>query len=94
MTLATVKVGESAERLIASIDRVIGEHTRQSPMTLDQIAGVLAFMTGGVIGHVKQRNDRRQMKEMVVANIDMGLDCSLKMNGRKTSLILPEDFHQ
>jgi hypothetical protein len=94
MTLATVKVGESAERLIASIDRVIGEHTRQSPMSLDEIAGVLGFMAGGVIGHVKDRYTRRKMKEMVVANVDMGLDASMKMNGRKTSLILPEDFHQ
>lgn len=88
MSLSTVKVGVAAERLMAGIDKVIGEQTRQSPMTLDEIAGVLAFMAGGVIGHVKDRNMRRKMKEMVVANVDMGLDASLQMNGRKTSLIL------
>lgn len=94
MSVAKTKVSESAQRLMASIDKAIGAHTTQSPMTLQEIAGVLGFMAGGAIGHGKDRNARRQLREMVVANVDMGIDALLNMDGRKSSLILPDSMLQ
>lgn len=90
MAVSKVKVGESHERLMYAIGETIRVHTSQSPMTAEAIVGVLAFCSGAAIGRgSKGSNERRQMREMAVANIDFGLE-AMTSSMANTSLILPD----
>jgi hypothetical protein len=92
MAIGKVKVGESHERLMFAIGETIRIHTSQSPMSVEAIAGVLAFCAGAAIGRgCKGRNERRQFREMAVANIDFGLEAMVSSMAN-TSLILPDGF--
>lgn len=86
--ISEVKISQNIDQLIAAIDGAIAQHTRTSPMTLEDITGVLALMTGGCIGHIKTRNDRRVFRQMVDANIDRGIDRAMRESGQST-IILP-----
>lgn len=90
MSISKVKVGESHERLMYAIGETVRIHTSTSPMTIEAIAGVLAFCAGASIGRgAKGRNERRALREMAVANIDFGLE-AMPSSMANTSLILPE----
>ena len=90
MSISKVKVGESHERLMHAIGETIRIHTSQSPMTAEAIAGLLAFCSGAALGRgANGRNERRQYREMAVANIDFGLEAMVSSMSN-TSLILPD----
>lgn len=90
MSVSKVKVGESHERLMHAIGETIRIHTSQSPMSVEAIAGILAFCAGAAIGRgSKGRDQRRQYREMAVANVDFGLQ-AMTSSMSNTSLILPE----
>jgi hypothetical protein len=90
MSISKVKVGESHERLMHAIGETIRIHTSMSPLSVEAIAGILAFCSGAAIGRgSKTRNERRQYREMAVANIDFGLE-AMTSSMANTSLILPE----
>lgn len=84
MAVAKVKVSESHERLMLRL------HTTHSPMSIDGIVGVLAFCAGAAIVRGGDgRVNRRQLREMAVANIDFGME-AMRSSVANTSLILPE----
>lgn len=92
-TIAKAKMDERVGRLIAAIDETIRKHTTESPMTLEQIIGTLAFMTGGAIGHVAGRNERRLARRMADANLDYGCEATSGMK-QSSGLILPDRMMQ
>lgn len=87
--ISEVKITEGIDRLIQAINGAISQHTRQSPMSLEDIVGVLALMTGGGIGHIKDRNERRLYRQMADANIERGIERALRESAR-SSIIMPE----
>lgn len=90
MAISKVAVSESHERLMYAIGEAVRVHTTMTPMTAEAIVGVLAFCAGAAIGRAsKSRNERRQLREMGVANIDFGLE-AMTSSMANTSLILPE----
>lgn len=91
MAVVRTKVDESHERLMLAIGDVIMKHTTQSPMKIEGIVGVLAFCAGAAIMRDPNtnRNVRRQLREMAVANVDMGMDAMRA----SSSIILPGDLH-
>jgi len=92
MAVSKVKVSESHERLMHAIGETIRIHTTQSPMPLEGIVGVLAFCSGAAIGRgARDRQTRRLMREMAVANIDFGLD-AITSSMASSSLILPDSM--
>lgn len=86
--VSEVRISPNIDRLIAAIDGAIAQHTRVSPMSLEDITGVLALMTGGCVGHIKSRNERRIFRQMVDANIDRGIERAIRESGQST-IILP-----
>lgn len=90
MAISKVRVGESQERLMLAIGDAIRVHTTTSPMTIEQIAGVVAFCAGAAIARgSRNRNHRRQLREMATANIDFGME-AMASSISSSSLILPE----
>lgn len=92
MSLTKVKVDQKSERLMMALNDAIAAFTTHTPMTLQDIIGVLAFTTGGAIGRATPRNLRRQLRQMADANMDYGTEATSQQT--TSSLILPEHFHQ
>lgn len=89
MAISKVRVGEAQEKLMLAIGEAIQRQTMQSPMSLEEIVGVVAFCAGAAIMRGGgSRTDRRQLREMAVANIDYGMD-AMRSSVANTSLILP-----
>jgi ADP-dependent phosphofructokinase/glucokinase len=90
MAIGKVKVGESHERLMFAIGDAIRVQTSVSPMSEEDILGVLGFTLGCAIARAsKGRIERRQLREMAVANVDNGLQ-AMTSSMANTSLILPD----
>lgn len=90
MAISKVAVSQDAHRLMLAIGEAVRLHTSQSPMSGEQIVGVLGFCSGAAIVRASTtRNDRRQMREMAVANVDMGIQ-AMTSSMANTSLIIPE----
>lgn len=90
MAISKVAVSQDAHRLMLAIGEAIRLHTSQSPMSGEQIVGVLGFCAGAaIVRSVHTRNDRRQMREMAVANVDMGIQ-AMTSSMANTSLIIPD----
>jgi hypothetical protein len=90
MAIGKVKVGESHERLMYAIGEAIRVQTSVSPMSEEDIIGVLGFTLGCAIARAgKGRINRRQLREMAVANVDSGLN-AMTSSMANTSLILPD----
>lgn len=90
MAIGKVKVGEGQERLMLAIGDAIRIHTTQSPMSIQDIVGVITFCAGAAIMRGgTDRLDRRQLREMAIANIDYGMD-AMRSSVADTSLILPD----
>lgn len=77
MTLNRVKANLSQERLMIAIGEAIRLHTMVSPMTLEDIVGVLGFTTGAAIARADRRLSKSELRQMAVANIDHGLQAAL-----------------
>lgn len=84
-----VKVSEAHERLMLAIGEVIQRHTAASPMTHENIVGVLAFCTGAAIGQAKTRGERFQLRKMADANVDFGTQ-AITGSAPSSGLILPD----
>lgn len=93
MSTRKVKVSENCGQLMIALDKALGDFTKHTPMTLQDIIGVLAFMAGGAIAKDQSRNERRKLREMAEANIACGTEAVLQQS-LTTSLILPEHYHQ
>lgn len=92
MSLSKVSVNESHTRLMLAIGDAIFAQTSKSPMSEEDILGVLGFTLGSAIARAgKGRTSRRMLREMAVANIDRGLDAMVSSMAN-TSLILPESM--
>lgn len=90
MAISKVNVPEDAHRLMLSIGEAIRIHTSQSPMSPEMIVGVLGFCAGAAIARgCNTRHERRQWREMAVANVDVGIQ-SMTSAMANTSLIIPD----
>jgi hypothetical protein len=87
MTINTVKVSESQERLMNAIGEAVRLHTMTSPMLLEEIVGVLAFAVGGAIAQTDRRLTKSELRRMAIANIDNGITAIL--GSGSGSIILP-----
>ena len=92
MGISKVSVDQSHHRLMMAIGDAIRVHTTHTPMTLEGIVGVVAFCAGAAIMRGGNgRVNRRQLREMAIANIDYGMD-AMRSSEANTSLILPESL--
>lgn len=90
MAVSKVKAPDSTHQLMIEIGETIRRFTTHTPMTHEHIVGVLGFTCGAAIARgVKGRSQRRQMREMGIANIDLGLD-AMTSSMANSSLILPD----
>jgi len=87
MTITHSPVGESHVRLMQAIGTIIMVHTTTSPMTPDDIAGVLGFCAGATLANGDSPARMQERRAMVLANIDHAID-KFK-NEPKSGLILP-----
>lgn len=87
MTISHVATPESSVRLMQAIGNIIMLHTTTSPMTPDDIAGVLGFCAGATLANGESPARMNERRSMVLANIDHGIQ---QFQGQpKTGLILP-----
>lgn len=87
MTISHVKTPEANVRLMQAIGNVIVTHTMTSPMTPDDIAGVLGFCAGAALANGESPSRMQERRSMVLANIDHAIQ---QFQGQpKTGLILP-----
>jgi len=93
MSTKKVKVSESCSGLMLELDKTLGNFTKHTPMTLQDIIGVLAFMAGGAIAKCPTRAERRQLHQMAEANITCGTEAVITQS-QTSALILPEHYHQ
>lgn len=90
MGISKVRVPESSHRLMLAIGEAIRQFTTQQPMTHENIVGVLGFCTGAAIARgADSRSVRRQMREMAVGNVDLGMQ-AMTSSMANTSLIIPD----
>lgn len=87
MTIENVKASESVVRLQKAIGLAIMQHTMISPMSEEDVIAVLGFCAGAAIANANQRNTIGQYRQMVIANIDLGIQAFLSQP--KSGLILP-----
>ncbi len=89
MTINHVKTPEASVRLMQAIGNIIQFHTMTSPMTPDDIAGVLGFCAGATLANGESPARMNERRQMVLANLDHAVQ---QFQGQpKTGLILPFD---
>jgi len=87
MSISHVATPESSVRLMQAIGQVIMIHTMTTPMTPDDIAGVLGFCAGASLANGESPARMNERRQMVLANIDHAIQ---QFQGQpKTGLILP-----
>jgi len=87
MTISHVATPESSVRLMQLIGQAIVMHTLTTPMTPDDIAGVLGFCAGAALANGESPSRMQERRSMVLANIDHAIQ---QFQGQpKTGLILP-----
>lgn len=79
----TQGVPESHQRLLQSIGHTIMQHTMVSPMTQDEVIGILAFATGFAIGNANVKFTKGELRQLAIANIDNALHAALSDRGPK-----------
>lgn len=68
-------------------------HTRQSPMMIDEIVGILGFCAGAaIVSGCKSHGNRKKMRAVVRANVDYGMEVMTRA-ATGSSLILPGVTH-
>lgn len=87
MTTTNVKASENVLRLQKAIGLTIVNHTMVSPMSEEDVIAVLGFCAGAAIANANQRNTIRQYREMLIANVDLGINAFLSQPN--SGLILP-----
>lgn len=88
MAMGKVKVSQSHERLMLAIGEAIRVQTTISPMTAEDILGVLGFTLGSAVARAgKNTGQRKQYRDMAVANVDLGLDAMVR--NMQTEILMP-----
>lgn len=87
MTIENVKASENVLRLQKAIGTTIVQHTLVSPMSEEDVIAVLGFCAGAAIANASKRNSIGQYRQMLIANIDNGINAFLSQP--KSGLILP-----
>lgn len=90
-----VAASESQKRLMFALGEAVRLHCQNSPMTVQEIVGVLAFTAGAaIIRGTDVRSARRDLREVAVANVDQGMGTMRREAGEAMSnLILPAGLH-
>lgn len=83
-----VEADQGSQQLMKAINQTIAEFTTHTPMSVEQIVICMGYMTGRAIGHIEGRNPRRVVRQAVDANIDYGMEESVRRNNT-SSIILP-----
>lgn len=83
-----VEADQGSKQLMKAINNTIAEFTTHTPMSVEHIVLCLGYMTGRAIGHIDGRNNRRIVKQAVVANMENGIDQQIEMSGT-SSIIMP-----
>jgi dienelactone hydrolase len=90
MAIVSVATSESHQKLMQAISDAVQAHTRQSPMMIDEIVGIIGFCAGAaIVSGCKSHNDRRKLRAVVNANVDNGMDAMTRAVVGSTSLIIP-----
>lgn len=87
MTTNRVSASESQQRLMQYIGAVIQQHTLTSPMSVEDVVAVLGICAGSAIANGKSVLPRRDLRQMLMANVDFAMQQADQMP--KSSLILP-----
>lgn len=85
----TKQANPAMTRLALAIGEAIQRHTLTSPMTAEDVIGVIAFCAGSAIGQkeAQRQHKVRELRQMAVANIDLGIQSAQQASGPR--LILP-----
>lgn len=87
MAIVTASASDSHHKLMQAIGDAVAAHTRQSPMMIDEIVGILGFCAGAaIVSGCKSHANRKKMRAVVRANVDHGMDV---MAGAASGLIIP-----
>lgn len=85
----SVSLNEGHHRLMQAIGAAITAHTKASPMSIDEIVGILGFCAGAaIVSGCQSANNCRRMRAVAVDNIDNGMDV-MRRAERSSGLILP-----
>lgn len=87
MTINQTNVPESHTRLMQAIGFAIQQHTLVSPMTAEDVVGILAFCAGAAIANGKSPHSKGEMRQMAIANLDNAMHAFAAQP--KSGLILP-----
>lgn len=82
-----VQADEKSIRLMQQIGFTIQQFTLVSPMTAQDIVGILAFSAGAAIANAPSEFTKGELRQMAIANIDHGLTAFLSQP--KSSIIIP-----
>lgn len=76
-----------------AIGDAVAAHTRQSPMMIDEIVGILGFCAGAaIVSGCKGHGNRKKMRAVVNANVDHGMEVMARA-AAGTNLIIPGVTH-
>lgn len=87
MTLKHVVANEAQADLMQAIGAAIFKQTLITPLTLDQIVGVLGYTTGCAIAKTDRSLKPRDLRQMAISNIDLGLQAMATNGGH--GLVIP-----
>lgn len=94
MALEDIRAGGARTRLAEKLRETILQTTMVTPMTAEEVIGVLGFVTGLAIGARPRKLpngaaiSKRQYREMAIGHLDKGIEIS-ELDTSKSSLILP-----
>lgn len=93
MSIVAAQTSDGQFKLMQAIGAVIMQHTRDTPLAIDEIVAVLGFCAGSaIVSGCKANSNRRKMRDVAVANIEIGMDVMTRA-ATGSSLILPETMN-
>jgi ribosomal 50S subunit-associated protein YjgA (DUF615 family) len=87
MSINKVSASEAQTRLMQYIGGVIQQVTMTSPMSVEDIVSVLGVCCGAAIANGKSVMSRRELRQMVLANLDNAMQTADQMP--KSAIIMP-----
>lgn len=88
MTVSKVSASQGQQILMEYIAAVIQQVTLTSPMPVEDIVSVLGVCCGAAIANGKSNLSRRDLRQLVLANLDNGMQTADSMP-KASGLILP-----
>lgn len=70
MTINQSKIPESHKRLMEAIGQAIQLHTLTTPMSAEDVIGILSFCAGAAVANGKSPHSKRELRSLAVQNID------------------------